>query len=88
MARMAVNVVVCGYSVRLTMLCFTDRQWTVTDRRRDYRPRSTVTDLLGWQGFHAPLVHCSRCGRYVNDLYGYIGLVQVNEGCYQAISRR
>ena len=32
-ARTAMNVVICGYFVRSIMLCFTDRQWTATDRR-------------------------------------------------------
>jgi hypothetical protein len=41
-ARTAINVVICGYFVRSIMLCFTDRQWTVTDRRLKYRPRSTT----------------------------------------------
>jgi hypothetical protein len=86
-ARTAVNVVVCGYSARSTRLCFTDRQWTVTDRRLNYRPRSTVTDLLGLQVFDAPLVHCGRCGRYVNDLNGYISVMRANQACCRVISR-
>jgi hypothetical protein len=63
------------------MLCF-------TDRRRNYRPQSTVTDLLGLQGFHAPLVHCGRCGRYLDALHGYISVMRANEACCQVILRR
>jgi hypothetical protein len=46
---------------------------------------STVKDLLSLQVFY-PLRDPR--GRYVNDLCGYIGRVQVNEGCCQLISRR
>src|SRR5215212_1996583 len=40
------------------------------------------------QGFHLLRGPRGRCGRYINDLHGYTSIVQVNEGCYQAISRR
>jgi hypothetical protein len=42
---------------------------------------ATVKDLLGLQVFHSLRGPRGRCARYVNDLYGYIGIVQVNEGC-------
>jgi hypothetical protein len=44
---------------------------------------STARSSTAWnygvlQVFYPPSISCSRCGRYVNDLYGHIGLVQVN----------
>ena len=49
-ARIAVNVVVCGHSVRSTRLCFTDRQWTVTDRHDEYRPRTDRLEMSRFTG--------------------------------------
>jgi hypothetical protein len=49
---------------------------------------STAPDLLGLLVFRILFDDRGRCGRYVNDLYGYIGVVRVYEGCCQVISRR
>jgi hypothetical protein len=73
--------------VRAVLSRSIDRQWTITDRSRKYRPQSTVTDLLGLQVFDAPLVHCGRCGRYLDGLYGYISIMQANGACCQIIPR-
>jgi hypothetical protein len=64
------------------------RRWLYRPQFIDIDRVSTVKDLLRLQDFHLLNDSRGRCGRYVNDLYGYIGVVQVNEGCYQAISRR
>src|SRR5215212_12277837 len=57
-----------------------------------YRPSSRITARLStaWECGVLQVFHPLRDprGRYVNDLDGYIGLVQVNEGCCQFISRR
>jgi hypothetical protein len=47
-----------------------------------------MSEIVGFADFLGLQRVRGRCGRYVNDLYGYIGVVQVNEGWYQAISRR
>jgi hypothetical protein len=83
------NVAICRAFLRLIL------HSAIEPRRRLYRPQfididrvSTVKDLLGLQIFHLLNDSRGRCGRYFNDLYGYIGVVRVNEDCYQAISRR
>jgi hypothetical protein len=49
---------------------------------------STVKDLLVLQVFYPLRGARGRCGRYINDLYGYIDIVQVNRACCLLISRR
>ena len=80
--RIARIVRICRHSLQAVLPRGIDRQWTVTDRV------STVKDLLGLQVFYSLPGPRGRCGRYVNDPYGYIDLVQVNEGCCLVISRR
>jgi hypothetical protein len=66
-----------------------DRQWIALPSAIASTDRvSTVKDLLSLQVFYPLRDPRGRCGRYVNDLYGYIGLVQVYEGCCLLISRR
>src|ERR687897_804073 len=77
--------------------CGNLQEFRAVDTTLRYRPRedyyrpplgvSTAKDLLGLQVFYPLHGPRGRCGRYVNDLYGYIGVVQVNEGCCQVISR-
>ncbi len=55
-----------------------------TDFERSFR---FYAESLGLQGFYAPLVHCGRCGRYLDGLHGYISVMRANEGCCQVICR-
>jgi hypothetical protein len=63
------------------------RERTFIDRRRKYRPHTDQVGIGGLAGLFPSNGHRGRCGRYVNDFYGYISVMRANEACCQIISR-
>ena len=87
-ARIAVSVAICRTFSRSVLAIILTRVGDSIARISRIATADPTSEIGGFAGLLGLQRQRGRCGRYRDGLYGYIGVVQVNEGCCQVILRR